>query len=182
MVQIIESITALPVIVLAIMVISLVPGTMIIAYPITLALISWPQIAKVVRAKVIEEKTKAYVGAARTTGTTHGRIIFSHLFPNLLADIIASMTLTFASVAIIEAGLSFLDFGFPTTIPTIGTLISPINIPGDGGVMMMPGGSLMILLRHYPQMWLPPVVILVVITFSLNIVGNFITKLGSPDH
>jgi len=73
--------------------------------------IEWLTMARVVRGQVISLKTEPFVEAARATGARQGRIIFRHIFPNLVSIVIVYLTLTIPRVMLFEAFLSFLGLG-----------------------------------------------------------------------
>jgi peptide/nickel transport system permease protein len=80
---------------------------------IAVALLLWPNTARVIRAQVLTVKERAYVEAARVTGASDMRILFVHVAPNILP-----LTFLYGSVAIgwailTEAAVSFVGFGDP---------------------------------------------------------------------
>jgi peptide/nickel transport system permease protein len=83
---------------------------------IAVALLLWPNTARVIRAQVLTVKERAYVEAARVTGASDMRILFVHVAPNILP-----LTFLYGSVAIgwailTEAAVSFVGFGDPSRI------------------------------------------------------------------
>ncbi len=80
---------------------------------VAVALLLWPNTARVIRAQVLTVKERAYVEAARVTGASDMRILFTHVAPNILP-----LTFLYGSVAIgwailTEAAVSFVGFGDP---------------------------------------------------------------------
>jgi peptide/nickel transport system permease protein len=76
-----------------------------------IALLLWPQSARVIRAQVMSLRERSFIEAARVTGAGHWRIIFVHIAPNIL-----SLSFLYASIAVgwailTEASISFLGFG-----------------------------------------------------------------------
>lgn len=76
-----------------------------------IALLLWPQSARVIRAQVMSLRERAFVEAARVTGAGRWRILFVHIAPNVL-----SLSFLYASIAVgwailTEAAISFLGFG-----------------------------------------------------------------------
>ena len=165
MMRVVEGISTLPILVLIIALLPLIPGTPIVSFATLMILLTWTGVAKVVRVKLVQEKELEYIQASKTLGTAHFKIIFSQLLPNLSTDIIAGVTLNTATVAAVEAALSILGFGFTRATPTLGTLISPFD-------------NLVIFLRHYSIMWMPPTIVLVLIIFSINTIGNMLTRVA----
>jgi peptide/nickel transport system permease protein len=83
---------------------------------IAVALLLWPNTARVIRSQVLTVKERAYVEAARVTGASDLRILFVHVAPNILP-----LTFLYGSVAIgwailTEAAVSFVGFGDPSRI------------------------------------------------------------------
>jgi peptide/nickel transport system permease protein len=81
---------------------------------IAVAVLLWPNTARVIRAQVLTVKERAYVEAARVTGASDMRIMFVHVAPNILP-----LTFLYGSVAIgwailTEAAVSFVGFGDPS--------------------------------------------------------------------
>jgi len=81
-----------------------------------LGLTSWPWIARVVRAEVLSLKQREFVEAARSLGAGHLRILFRQVLPNALPPVVVVVSLSAASVILIEAGLSFLGLGDPDVV------------------------------------------------------------------
>ena len=84
---------------------------------------SWMQTARIVRGDVLALKEREFILAARSIGTSPGRMITRHLLPNVLSPIMVSATLGIATAIITESALSFLGFGFPPDFPTWGKLL-----------------------------------------------------------
>jgi peptide/nickel transport system permease protein len=83
---------------------------------LAVALLLWPNTARVIRAQVLTVRERAYVEAARVTGASEPRILFVHVAPNILP-----LSFLYGSVAIgwailTEAAVSFVGFGDPTRI------------------------------------------------------------------
>jgi len=84
---------------------------------------SWMQSARIVRGEVLAVKEREFVIAAHSIGTREYRVIFRHIFPNVLSPIMVSATLGVAAAIITESALSFLGLGFPSDFPTWGRLL-----------------------------------------------------------
>jgi peptide/nickel transport system permease protein len=78
---------------------------------LVLALTRWMVVARLARAMAMSLRETPFVEAARVLGAKDGRIMFSHLLPNLLSPILVLGTLEFARAMLSEAGLSFLGMG-----------------------------------------------------------------------
>lgn len=82
-----------------------------------LSLIGWTGLARVVRGRFLSLREEDFVTAARISGSSDRRIVFSHLVPSIMSHIIASITLSIPGMILAETGLSFLGLGLrPPTI------------------------------------------------------------------
>lgn len=86
--------------------------------------LSWPSVARLVRASFLSLREREYTEAARAIGNQDGRIIMRHLLPNALAPIIVQATLDVASVIITESTLSFLGFGIQPPTASWGNMLA----------------------------------------------------------
>ncbi|MDP8907534.1 MAG: ABC transporter permease, partial [Chloroflexota bacterium] len=66
---------------------------------------------------------KEFVEAARSIGATRSSLMFRHILPNVMSPIIVAATLEVGAAIITESALSFLGLGFPSTVPTWGTML-----------------------------------------------------------
>ncbi len=90
---------------------------------VAIAVPSWVQYARTVRASAMVEKGKEYVQAARLIRVKSWRILLHHILPNTLTPIMVAATLNFGLAILSEATLSFLGVGMPSDQPSLGTLI-----------------------------------------------------------
>lgn len=98
----------------------------ILAAPILIVAIavpSWVQYARTVRASAMVESRKEYVQAARLIRVKAWRIMLHHILPNCMTPIMVAATLNFGLAILSEATLSFLGVGMPPDQPSLGTLI-----------------------------------------------------------
>lgn len=91
---------------------------------LVMALTTWMIYARVVRSITLSLREREFVLAARSTGAQHGRIMWRHILPNLLAPIIVLWTLELARVILMESALSFLGVGVPPQTPTWGRMLA----------------------------------------------------------
>jgi peptide/nickel transport system permease protein len=99
-------------------------GGMFILIVAVIGLTSWMQTARIVRGDILALKEREFILAARSIGTTSGKIIRRHLLPNVISPIMVSATLGLATAIITESALSFLGVGFPSDYPTWGKLLA----------------------------------------------------------
>ncbi|MDQ6826232.1 MAG: ABC transporter permease [Candidatus Eremiobacteraeota bacterium] len=86
--------------------------------------LSWPPVARLVRASFLSLREREYTEAARALGNNDMRIIFRHLLPNAVAPIIVQATLEVANVIILESTLSFLGFGIQPPTASWGNMLA----------------------------------------------------------
>jgi peptide/nickel transport system permease protein len=91
---------------------------------ISLAAAGWVVYARVVRGEVLSVKQREYVHAAAALGMGQGRILFRHVFPNVLPSIIIVASLQFSQFIVAEAAISFLGFGVQPPTPAWGSMLS----------------------------------------------------------
>ncbi len=97
---------------------------------ISIALVSWPYMARFVRSQVLSLRERDFIEAAHAVGTSHLRIIRRHILPNVANLIIVWITLDIASVVISEATLSLLGLGIQPPNPSIGGMINDASAQG----------------------------------------------------
>jgi peptide/nickel transport system permease protein len=95
----------------------------ILVVVVSIAISTWPQYARTVRASTMVEKSKEYVQAVQVIGLPSWLIVLRHVLPNVLGPVLVIATINLAIAIIIEATLSFLGVGIPPTQPSMGTLI-----------------------------------------------------------
>jgi peptide/nickel transport system permease protein len=89
-----------------------------------LVTVQWAYYARTVRSSALVERQKEYVEAARVLALSQPRIVLRHLLPNCLPPLIVVATVQVAHAISLEATLSFLGLGLPTTEPSLGLLIA----------------------------------------------------------
>jgi ABC-type dipeptide/oligopeptide/nickel transport system permease subunit len=87
-------------------------------------LLSWPGLARLVRAMFLSLREAEFVLAAKAVGVGDLRIAFRHILPNALGPIVVSATLTMASAIVLEAFVSYLNFGIRATDVSWGNALS----------------------------------------------------------
>jgi peptide/nickel transport system permease protein len=81
-----------------------------------IALISWPQVSRVVRGEFLSLREREFVQAARTLGLGDAQIIFTQILPNALPPIIVVSSMMVGSAILTESALSFLGLGDPNLL------------------------------------------------------------------
>ena len=91
---------------------------------LSLGLIEWLTMARIVRGQVLVLKNMPFVTAARSLGQSHAKVLTRHLLPNLTGIIAVYLTLTIPAVILDESFLSYLGLGVDASQASWGTLLS----------------------------------------------------------
>jgi oligopeptide transport system permease protein len=146
------------------------PGTpyliVILKVVAAMAILGWPNIARLMRSSVLQVKPNDYVQAARALGASPGRIIVSHILPNSLAPVIVVSTINLGAFIATEATLSFLGIGLQPPAISWGLAISKAS--GIG------------LIRIAPHMLLFPSLFLVLTVLAFIMLGDAIRDALDP--
>jgi oligopeptide transport system permease protein len=139
MMRVVEIIYSLPTLVLVIVLVTTLDGPIaallkgagltqfpprLILIVIFLGLTEWLTMARIIRGQVLVLKEQAFVQASLALGQSHLRILWQHLFPNLLGIIIVYLTLTVPAIMLDESFMSFLGVGVPAPLASWGTLVA----------------------------------------------------------
>jgi peptide/nickel transport system permease protein len=112
-----------------------------------LVCVQWAYYARTARSAAMVERAKEYMEAARGLGLSHARIVLRHLLPNALPPLIVVATVQVAHAIALEATLSFLGLGLPTTEPSLGLLIAngyEYLLSGKYWISLYPGVALLL--------------------------------------
>lgn len=88
-----------------------------------LCLFSWMTVARLVRGSILSLREREFILAARTLGATDFTIILRHMFPNVIAPMLVSITLGVGESILFEAALSFLGLGIQPPTPSWGNML-----------------------------------------------------------
>lgn len=91
---------------------------------IILCLFSWMTVARLVRGSILSLREREFVLAAKTLGARDRTIIARHLFPNVIAPMLVSITLGVGESILFEAALSFLGLGIMPPTPSWGNMLN----------------------------------------------------------
>lgn len=130
-----------------------------------IALTGWMQYARTVRGLTLLEKGREYVMASRISGASHLHIMLAHIVPNVMRPVLVMATLHLGVAILTEATLSFLGVGMPPDQPSLGTLIN------EGNQYLFSG-----------QWWIVvfPATLLVILSLSFNLLGDWLTDVLNP--
>lgn len=125
---------------------------------VILGVLSWPSLARLVRAQVLSEREQEFVTAANAMGVKRSAIVFKHIIPNVISVIIVSATLDFASCMLTESTLSYLGFGVKLPRPTWGNMLN--------------GCVNSVVIQNYWWRWVFPAIMLSICVICINMVGD----------
>jgi peptide/nickel transport system permease protein len=114
---------ALPFILIAIMFLAIL-GTGVDKVIFFMIVAQWVQYARLVRGSVLALREREFILSARAIGVGSGRIIFTHILPNVLGPIVILMTLNVANNILLESSLTFLGLGVDPLIPSWGGMLA----------------------------------------------------------
>jgi peptide/nickel transport system permease protein len=115
---------AFPFILLAIVVLGVIANRTPLDLILVLGLPSWIIYARVVRSRVIAERRKDYVLAARSLGTRHARVLVRYVIPSVWQVVPVIVMLDIGFLIILESTLSFLGFGLTPPTPSWGSILA----------------------------------------------------------
>ena len=133
-----------------------------------IGIFNWPGTTRLVRGQVLSLREQQFVLASRAVGAKDGRIITTHILPNVVAPLLASVTFAINGAILLEAGLSFLGFGIPLPTPSWGNMLDTarsLDVLQDG-----------------PWIWVPPAVMIILTVLSINFIGDGLRDAIDPKH
>jgi peptide/nickel transport system permease protein len=148
---------SLPGLLIAIVVIGVIGGGYAMAVIVLIILFS-PADTRIVRAEALRQRPLPYIEAARTLGVPTWRIMFIHIFPNVLPVVVSYVFLDFAFGLVSLSGLSFLGLGVPPGTP-------------DWGRMLFENRTV---LFTNPLAAIAPGLMIVAAAASMNIIGDWL--------
>jgi len=120
-----------------------------------IAALRWTSFARFTRAEVMKIKARDYILAAKVSGLSSRRIIFSYILPETLGPLVVVFAFGVSSVVLLESTLSFLGIGIPLDEVTWGTLLAQSRQNTNAWwLAFFPGFCIMLLV------------------FSLNLIGS----------
>ena len=125
---------------------------------VTLGLLGWPEIARMVRGQILSLRQQEFMLAAEALGLTPARRIFRHLLPNVFPQLTVMCTMRLGSTILTEATLSFLGLGIKFPFASWGNILSDAQ-----SVHVLTG---------YPYAWLPAGLCLVLSVLAFNFLGD----------
>src|SRR5699024_3632235 len=160
--RIVDFFMVLPFLMIVIVFVAIVPKYSVTSFSLIMMTFLWMGIARLIRSRALQEGELDYIQASKTLGSSHLKIMFTQLLPNLSTLIVVTMTLNLAANIGIESGLSFLGFGFPETTPSLGTLLSYARNPQ--------------VLEARWWIWIPPAILILLLMLAVRNVGEAIKR------
>jgi peptide/nickel transport system permease protein len=130
----------------------------------SMALISWPPYARLVRAQVLSIRSRPYITAARALGLSNGIILTRYVVPNALGPLIVSVSAGLGTAMVLESAFSFLGVGVNPPTPSWGNMIS------DG----------LRVWQHYPHLLAAPAIVLGLATVAFSFLGDGLNDALNP--
>jgi peptide/nickel transport system permease protein len=121
--RVVEVLLSIPSVVL-IIAISGVLGPSMMTSMLAIGIVYSPAFARVIRGSTLAVVGEQYLEAARAAGASPGRLLRSHVLPNVLAPVIVQATLSFSTAILAEATLSYLGLGTQPPDPSWGTMLA----------------------------------------------------------
>lgn len=131
-------------------------GQSLVVLMYAVGLVYVPMFARTARAAVLPVRDQEYIEAARVSGVSDLKIIFSHVLPNSLSPIIVQVTMGVANGILTASSLSFLGLGVPVPAP-------------EWGAMLSSGREF---IRDYSYLTLFPGLAIMVTVLSFNLMGD----------
>lgn len=123
---------------------------------LVLGLVTWPEYARMVRAKTLALREEPFVESARAAGASDIRIMSVHVLPNCLGPVIVMATLGMANAILAAAGLSFLGMGVQPPEPEWGSMLNEARM----------------YMRTAPHLIIVPGLVIMLAVLGLNFLGD----------
>jgi peptide/nickel transport system permease protein len=156
---------SMPVVLVALAVVSIVGNSLVIVIWV-LGLLIWDRFAVVMRSTTQQVRNLDYVAAAQAVGCSTARIVLAEIMPNIVNHLIVVATLEMAHAILLEAALSFLGLGVQPPAPSWGLMVSE-------------GKNLM-----FFEPWLIgiPGAALFALVLSINLLGDGVRDVTAPEN
>ncbi|WP_297725754.1 ABC transporter permease [Limnohabitans sp. Rim8] len=139
-------------------------GNTLVLFIALMGFYGWERSARIARGLTIAANEQGYAAAVYDLGASPWRVYLLHILPNIASTLIVSITLTFPEVILLESGLSFLGLGVQPPMTSLG------NMVGYGREY----------LQTAPWILLAPSTFIVVTTFSVSMLGDWLRDRLDP--
>lgn len=155
--RIVDIVMCFPFFIVAIALAAIV-GPSVVNLIIIIAILSWTDIARIVRAEVLSIKERDFIMASKAIGFNNLDIILKHIIPNVLSSILVATTLSMANAILMEASLSFLGMGVKPPMPSWGNMLT--------------AAQNMRTLSSEWWLWIPPGFMIIISVLAINFLGE----------
>lgn len=121
---------------------------------IAIACTHWPQLARIIRADMLQLKSADYIQISRRLGRTPAYIALHHMLPHLVPQLLVGLLLVFPHAILHEAAITFLGLGLSPQQPAIGIILSESMRYLSAGMWWLaffPGLALVIVVRAFDR-------------------------------
>lgn len=160
--RVIDFIMILPQLMIIIIFVTIVSNYNVFSFILIMSAFYWVGQARFIRGRALTVGRLDFISASKTMGTPTYKIILREMMPNISSLIIVNLTLNFAANIGLETGLSFLGFGLPSNVPSLGTLVSAATNPD--------------ILENKSWVWLPASTLILVLVLCINYVGRALQR------
>lgn len=148
--QVMDVVLAFPTLILGLALVALM-GATLTNIIIAIAFTATPAFARIARAGVITQRDREYVQACRAMGFSGPRILFGHIMPAILPEVMVMASLWMATAVRTEASLAFIGLGLPPPTPTWGGMVRDgfDNILSSFHLALMPSFAILLLVLAF---------------------------------
>lgn len=161
--QVMDVLLSFPSLIMGIIVVAML-GPSLANLVFAIALTAIAPFARIARAPTLALKERAFVEAGRALGFSHLRVIFVHILPNVVSEVLVMGTLWMATAVRVEASLSFIGLGVKPPTPTWGGMIR------DGFENILDA----------PWLSIYPGLAILALVFALNMLGDGLRDATDP--
>ena len=142
------------------------PQIRMIYLMLILGFLGWPGMARLIRGQILSLREQEFMTATEACGISVSRRIFKHLIPNVIPQIIVSVSMGIGGTIITESTLSFLGLGVKFPFASWGNIINDVNNP--------------FVLTTYWFIWIPAGTLLLLTVLAFNLVGDGLRDAFDP--
>lgn len=161
--RVVDVFLSVPSLLFIIVVYSFMPRNMV-TLVLMLASFSWTRVARVVRAQTLTLKERDFVLAANALGVRQKTIIWRHIIPNLMPQIIVAASLSIANAILDESALSFLGYGVQLPMASWGSMLQ----------------SAQQYILHNPILAVVPGTMILITVLCFNVLGDMLQQILDP--
>lgn len=162
MMRVVDFIMILPTTMMIIVFVTVIKNYTILHFIFIMSIFGWTYKTRLFRTRTLSEASLDYVSASKTLGSSDFAIMFREILPNLSSLIIVNLTLSFAGNIGIETSLTYLGFGLPSNVPSLGTLIAYARNAD--------------ILENKTWVWLPAALFILTMMLCINYVGQALQR------